>query len=121
MKAWTADFIEDAATQRVDVRGTDGRLWTGNSNYAPLARSGIHLCGQTDDGEQPTTIANYPMRDRAEAERAWQLARVAECPFEEADFIVDIVVDGDVPDGFPSNRQLWPRAIEAWNAGAVAA
>jgi hypothetical protein len=105
---WTLDYVPDAATAR----------WHGNSNYEPLEGCGVHLCGQTDDGQQPTTVANYRMRDATEARDLWQIARsVAECASrDEEDFIVDLVLPEGIVADFSSNRQLWPRAIEAWNA-----
>lgn len=111
---WRTDYVDDAATKRVDIRSPGGRLWTGNSNYEPPA-SGVHLCGQTDDGKQPTTVAVYPMQ-AGEARRFWQTAReVAMCGRDEADFVVDLCVADSIDDDFWSNRQIWPRAIEAWN------
>ena len=115
---WTENYIPDAATARVTITGRDGRKWEGNSNYDPLDGFGVHLCGQTDDGKQPTTVANYQMRNEQEARKLWALAReVAECPTrDEEDFIVDLILPEGTVDDFSSNRQLWPRAIAAWNA-----
>lgn len=103
---FTLNYIEDAATARRD----------GNSNYDP-PRNGIHLCGQTDDGEQPTTVARYPMPADT-ARRLFALAREAAATASEEegeDFIVDLCIDGDIVDDFTTTRQLWPRAIAAWN------
>lgn len=122
MTTWTLGYIDDAATARIDIRSRDGQLWVGNSNYDPLpgGGAGVHLCGQTDDGEQPTTVANFEMACADEARTAWNLAReAAACDFEDADFIVDLFIDGDGNDDFPSNRQLWPRAIAAWNDAQI--
>lgn len=116
---WQLDYIPDAATARCTiVSPRTGEAWHGNSNYDPLEGCGVHLCGQTDDGQQPTTVANYPMRDINEARVLWQLARtVAECASrDEEDFLVDLVLPEGIADDFSSNRQLWPRAIAAWNA-----
>lgn len=112
---WAANFIEDAATKRVTLRRLNGSvLCEGSSNYDPPI-NGVHLCGQTDDGEQPTTVASYPIRP-AEAKALFELARsVAECSKGEHDFCVDLVLDRDIGEDFYSNRQLWPRAIAAWN------
>lgn len=114
---WRLNYIADAATKRVTLRSGMGRVWTNVSNYDPLEGCGVHLCGQSDDGEQPTTVANYRMRNEAEARRLWELARsVAECSSrEEEDFLVDLVTPDGIEDDFSSNRQLWPRAIAAWN------
>ena len=116
-KSWHLDYVPDAATKRVTIVGSDGRRWEGNSQYDPCDL-GIHLCGQTDDGEQPTTVANYPMASEDEARQLWELARgVAEVTDrDEEDFIVDLNLRDGCVDDFSSNRQLWPRAIEAWNA-----
>lgn len=120
MDRWFLNYVPDAATSRRTIVGPDRRQWHGNSNYDPLEGYGVHLCGQTDDGQQPTTVANYRMRDEAEARRLWMLAKdVAECATrDEEDFIVDLVTADGIVDDFSSNRQLWPRAIEAWNASA---
>lgn len=115
MARFALNYIDDAATARVTLVSPAGRVYTNVSNYDPLDGWGVHLCGHTDDGEQPTTVANYPMGKGAP--RLWQLARdVAECGKDEADFIVDLVTPGGIVDDFWSNRQLWPRAIEAWNS-----
>lgn len=116
-KCWATNYIDDAATKRVTLRSPKGTVWTGVSNYDPIEGAGVHLCGQSDDGEQPTTVANYRMRDEAEARQLWELARsVAECASrEEEDFLVDLVTPDGIEADFSSNRQLWPRAIEAWN------
>lgn len=121
LEAWATNYIADAATARVTITSPDGRKWEGNSNYDPLEGSGVHLCGQTDDGQQPTTVANYPMRNEAEARELWQIAKdVADCVFrDQEDFLVDLVTPDGIADDFSSNRQLWPRAIAAWNARRV--
>jgi hypothetical protein len=112
---FTLDYIEDAATARRTIHLRDGGTLTDSaSNYDP-PRNGIHLCGQTDDGEQPTTVARYPMGWR-EAARLFDIAReVASCESGSESFIVDLCINGDVVDDFSTNRQLWPRAIAAWN------
>jgi hypothetical protein len=112
---WSLDYIEDAATVRRSIHRPDGTLFTDKaSNYDPPA-NGIHLCGQTDDGKQPTTVAVYIM-PAGQAWDYWTLAKeVAECGKDEADFIVDLCMDDSIEGDFWSNRQLWPRAIEAWN------
>lgn len=103
----TALYISDAAI----YRDKDG-----NSNYNPCS-CGVHLCGQTDDGKQPTTMQNYPAATEDEARQMWLVARVfAECEEDEADFIVDLMIDDEVQFDFWSNRQIWPRAIEAWES-----
>lgn len=114
-RAWALDYIDDAATARVTYRW-NGREYPDNSNYY-LPDSGIHLCGQTDDGEQPTSVARYEMPDTL-ARKNFELAKVAECSRDEADFLVDLCVNDGVIADFWSNRQLWPRAIDAWNVAA---
>lgn len=112
---WSLNYIENAATKRRVVMYR-GKIADPNaSNYDPPA-TGVHLCGQTDDGEQPTTVAAYPMPARM-ARELWAVAReVAACPEGEEDFVVDLMVGGlSGPEDFFSNRQLWPRAIGAWN------
>lgn len=92
-RAWSLDYVDDAATKRVDIRSPAGRLWTGCSNYE-TPQNGVHLCGETDDGEQPTTVAVYPM-PRGSVEPNWRRAReVAMCGRDEADFVVDLFLDG---------------------------
>lgn len=117
MMGWTLGYIEDAATYRTTVRSPRGTVFTDVSNYDPLEGYGVHLCGQSDDGQQPTTVANYPMADEAEARELFELARsVAEVhDRDEEDFIVDLITADGLVDDFSSNRQLWPRAIAAWN------
>lgn len=121
MTRWTLDYIEDAATARLTIRRRGRPDLDDNSNYAPLEGAGVHLCGQTDDGKQPTTVANYRMMDHAEAQHLWTLAKLAaECASrEEEDFLVDLVTSNGIIADFSSNRQLWPRAIDAWNADHV--
>lgn len=113
--AFRLDYVDGAATTRRSVIRRDGTLFTDRaSNYEP-PDNGIHLCGVTDDGLQPTTVAVY----RASANRAlimFELAKaVAECSREEADFIVDLCRHGSIDLDFHTNRQIWPRAIEKWN------
>lgn len=117
MTRWTLNYIEDAATKRHTIRRRGRADITDVSNYHPIEGAGVHLCGQSDDGQQPTTVSNYRMRDAAEATHLWELARsVAECASrEEEDFLVDLVLPDGISDDFSSNRQLWPRAIDAWN------
>jgi hypothetical protein len=117
-RVWELDYIEDAATRREAIRFRDGRICDPcASNYDP-PWTGVHLCGQTDDGIQPTTVAAYAMR-AAEVGRLFVAAKsAAECVKGEHDFIVDLCIGGDIIEDFYSNRQLWPRAIDAWNAGA---
>lgn len=105
MARWSLNYIEDAAI----VRDRDG-----NSNYDP-PHTGIHLCGQTDDNEQPTTVASYSLPP-AQAHIFYERARAAaQCEPEEADFMVDLFIRGSSATEFCSNRQLWPRAIAEWN------
>lgn len=110
---WSLSYID--TTARRSIYRADGSLFTDcASNYDP-PENGVHLCGQTGDGVQPTTVATYPMFP-AQAESAWLIAKdVAECEEGEADFIVDLCLGGQLECDFWSNRQLWPRAIEAWN------
>lgn len=114
---WSLGYIDDAATARFTLVSPRGTVFEDVSNYEPLEGSGVHLCGQSDDGKQPTTVANYPMRSKVEARFLWELARsVAECASrDEEDFLVDLILPDGIVDDFSSNRQLWPRAIEAWN------
>lgn len=113
---WATDYIEDAATTRRSIYRSDGTLACDkSSNYDP-PDNGVHLCGVTDDGEQPTTVASYPMH-RERARVLWLAAKMAaECGREEADFVVDLCIDDSINEDFWSNRQFWPRAIEAWNS-----
>lgn len=112
---WILDYVEDAATSRRSIHRPDGTLFTDQASNYDTPVDGIHLCGQTDDGVQPTTVAVYHM-PRAETRAYWHLAKeVAECPKDEADFVVDLCIDDSIEDDFWSNRQIWPRAIEAWN------
>jgi hypothetical protein len=112
---WSLDYIEDAATVRRSIYRPNGTLFTDKaSNYDP-PENGIHLCGVTDDEEQPTTAAVYPMPP-ALARRLFDVAYdVARCEREEGDFVVDLCLADSIEEDFWSNRQLWPRAIEAWN------
>lgn len=118
---WELDYIEDAATVRRSIYRSNGTLFTDRaSNYNP-PDNGVHLCGVTDDEEQPTTVAAYRM-PVGQAGEAWQVAKdVAECEKDAADFVVDLFIDGSCETDFWSNRQLWPRAIEAWNTIAAPA
>lgn len=116
---WQIGYIDDAATYRTTVTSPAGFVHTDVSNYNP-PRIGINLCGQTDDGEQPTTVAAYRMASASEARSLWNMAKsVAECGEGEGDFIVELLIDHDTYDDFWSNRQMWPRAIEAWNAASL--
>lgn len=114
--AWTLDYIEDAATARRVIRRPNGTIFTDRASNYETPYSGVHLCGVTDDGEQPTTVASYPMSARL-ARVLFDAARVvSECGSGEHDFIVDLCIDDEIGEDFHSNRQLWPRAIDAWNA-----
>lgn len=117
---WSTSYVEGAATLRVSIYRPDGSLFCDDASNYDTPENGVRLCGQTDDGKQPTTVAAYSMRP-AIAELNWRLAReVAMCGREEADFVVDLCIAGSIEDDFWSNRQLWPRAIEAWNTAAAA-
>jgi hypothetical protein len=113
MGLWTENYIEDAAT-RVETSVYRGRQYRHSNYRTPV--DGIHLCGQHSNGEEPCTTAVYPMRPD-EARRLFEVAKtVAEVERDGGDFVVDLCIGGDITDDFYSNRQLWPRAIEAWNA-----
>ncbi|WP_414902492.1 hypothetical protein ACMT1E_04480 [Sphingomonas flavalba] len=113
---FTLGYIDDAATARRTVYRSDGSLLSDCVSNYHTPTNGVHLCGVTDDGQQPTTVASYPM-NRAEARSFWEAAReVAECAEDEYDFIVDLCISDQIYEDFRSNRQLWPRVIEAWNS-----
>lgn len=91
----------------------------GNSYYQPC-RTGLHLCGQTPDGEQPYTAANIPATSFWQANEMFKAARrVGECEEGEADFCCDLMLSGDCDRDFWTNRQLWPairRELAAFGA-----
>ena len=68
-----------------------------------------------------TPVTNYLMTNVAEALRLVVLTRsVREYENrDEEDFPVDLVLPDGATDDFSSNRQLRPRAIEAWNEAKV--
>jgi len=118
---WTENYIEGAATIRRSIYRRDGSMFTDcASNYDPPT-NGIHLCGVTDDELQPTTAAVYRV-GADKARELFDMAReVAECGEDEGDFIVDLCQRDEITEDFRSNRQLWPRAIAAWNAAEAKA
>lgn len=114
-RPWCEDYIDGAASMVCKIYRPDGSLFCDQSSNYETPDNGIHLCGQHDDGQQPTTVATYEMSGD-EAAYAFQLAKeVAECGKDEADFVVDLCVDSSIIDDFWSNRQIWPLAIRAWN------
>lgn len=90
------------ATFRTDLQGLGEPT---DSFYSPC-RTGLHLCGATDDGEQPTTVGNWELSP-AEARVAfkWIADRVDDVPPDQADFILDLQLNDDCDDGLACNRQ----------------
>lgn len=116
-RAYSADLIADYATLRAYSRSPSGKIYE-HAYYDP-PHNGIHLCG-ADMNDAAATTACYPM-PKEQARRAFELAKAeAECDREVGDFVVDLFIDGDVEGDFHTNRQLWPRAIKAWNRSLVA-
>lgn len=113
---WTENYIPDAATRLVKHQWR-GRTYE-TSNYDP-PDNGVHLCGQHADDEQPYTAASYPM-GADNARKLFLLAKAAaETPREEGDFVVDLLIGGDIEDDFWTSRQMWSRAIAAWNVASL--
>ncbi|KQW22115.1 hypothetical protein ASC80_01590 [Afipia sp. Root123D2] len=82
--------------------------------YRPC-RTGLHVCGADEDANEFFTLANYPARDQAEANAAFDRAR-KECEAgagEPADFVVDLMCAGDISDDFHVTRQMLPRLAKA--------
>lgn len=113
MNPFTVDYIEDAATKRVNYLRR-GKTYEASNYDTP--ENGIHLCGQHVNETEPTTVAAYRLSSDL-AVRLFDVARDIACVEKDAgDFVVDLCLDGDIVDDFYSNRQLWPLAIAAWNA-----
>ncbi len=79
---------------------------------------GLHVCGATQDGERPLTIANYPMKSADEARRIFDLVR-KEFGEREGDLVVDLFIGPyDLVDDFETRRQMLPRIAAAVAAAA---
>lgn len=100
--AGTAPDGSPVATYRTDLQGLGEAT---DSFYSPC-RTGLHLCGATDDGDQPTTVGNWQLSESA-ARLAfkWIADRLTPVPVEQADFILDLQVNGDCLDGLACQRQ----------------
>jgi hypothetical protein len=107
MQEWSASLITNYATRR-DYSGKREHAY-----YDP-PENGIHLCG-SDIHDAAATAAVYPMSAKVARDLFAVAKEAAECGKEEADFVVDLFVNGDVVEDFWTNRQLWPRAIDEWN------
>lgn len=85
------------------------------SFYDPCL-TGVHVCGSTPC-DQPYTGLNIPA-DHARAARAKfeALKSEASCSEDEADFVVDLNIDGDCDEDFWSNRQLLQAALRRMSA-----
>lgn len=83
--------------------------------YEPC-RNGIHVIGEDADTESVTDIADFPMgADRARETYA-RLKAEFEVP-EEADLVVDLMIDGNLEDAFHLHRQMLPRLEAAIRVG----
>lgn len=78
--------------------------------YQPC-RIGLHVCGQHPDGDNCLTVLNLPTRNKSEAVDLFERAKadLAEPDKSESDFIVDLVIDGDIDRDFRMNRQMLDR------------
>lgn len=109
---FSADLIPNYATRTCTTRWR-GRTFE-HAFYDP-PENGIHLCA-VGAFEAAASAAIYPMPAK-QAREFWEMARdVAACERDECDFVVDLCVGGQIDEDFLTNRQLWPRAINAWNA-----
>lgn len=73
--------------------------------------TGVHVCGHHPDGMNCLTIANFPRRTAREARALFEAAK-AECAVtagEPDDFIVDLMIGGDIAEDFPMSRQMLTR------------
>lgn len=82
---------------------TAAEIAKADREYHPC-RNGLHVCGQIydDDGERPLTLANIPGVQRVQFEA---LSAVYGVPHEDADLVIDFIVDGDIVDDFSMRRQ----------------
>lgn len=73
--------------------------------------TGVHVCGQHPDGDNCLTALNLPTRGTAEAVALFERAKaeLAEAEDGESDFIVDLVINGDIDRDFRMNRQMLDR------------
>lgn len=76
---------------------------------------GVHVCGIDEAAHDFVTIANYPARDQAQANEAFERAR-EECEAvseDEGDYVVDLMCAGDCLDDFWISRQMLPRLAKS--------
>ena len=103
------DFVPDFGTRidRTVYRGVEHE----HAYYDP-PYTGVHLCGE---GAFEASATAWRMDlDEPRARQLWESMReVAECGKDEADFVADLCVDGDVVADFYTNRQLWSAALRA--------
>ncbi len=90
------------------------------SRYQPC-RVGLHVCGINPLRDEPITIANFPLRDAAEARRLFSVAK-SECAAqsdEEGDFVVDLNVGTNElqVEDFIMSRQMLARLSGLLNPG----
>jgi hypothetical protein len=94
-------------------------MYEGNGNVVRFGRfpryrpceTGIHVCGIDDRHNQSFTLLNLPLTP-ARAAKAFSQARVELADEGDGDFVVDMMVDGDIAEDFFIRRQLLPRLAE---------
>lgn len=89
-----------------------------DSFYDPCA-TGLHLCGQTDDENQPTTMGNWHTT-AASAQETFDFIKshIGEVAEEEADYILDLQIGGETVTDLRCNRQLLLRLAQQENENA---
>ena len=78
--------------------------------YQPCT-NGLHVCGFHPDGNNFLTIANVRARSADEARALFDRAKaeLATHEGEDADFVIDLQMDGECSDDFRMNRQMLDR------------
>jgi hypothetical protein len=100
--AGTAPDGSPVASYRTDLQ----RIGEATDSHYQPCRNGLHLCGTTDDGDQPVTMGNWILSPSdAQAAFSTLLDRLDNIPAFEADFVLDLQIDGDCVGDVLCNRQ----------------
>ena len=80
-----------------------------SERYHPC-RTGLHVCGADHDANEFFTQANHPPAPSA-ARAVFQQARdeLGQPEGQLFDFVVDLMIDGDIADDFTISRQMLAR------------
>lgn len=91
------------------MRLTREAIKAARDRYHPC-RTGIHICGVDDEANEFFSEANYPLRSPHVARLTFSVAKVCRSrQGDPQDFVVDLMIDGDIIEDFYCSRQMLNR------------